>query len=96
MEKLTFNANREQRNALDGLAYRIADIAYMKERWGKDEPEIQVSRDAVAGIFDDLDKMAVPFWLQNAVIAWAEDWRRYKSENLEIALNRKGYNVTFA
>ena len=41
MKKLHFNATREQRNALEGLAYRIADTAYMRERYGNSEPELK-------------------------------------------------------
>ena len=37
MKKLYFNATKEQRNALEGLAYRIADTAYMRERYGNRE-----------------------------------------------------------
>lgn len=41
MKKLFFECNRDQRSALEGLAYRIADTAYMRERFGSDEPELK-------------------------------------------------------
>lgn len=79
MKKLYFKVTKEQRNALDGLAYRIADSAYMRERFGNDEPELKQNEKTISGLFDLLDRLKVPFWVQNSVICYAEDWRRYKS-----------------
>ena len=62
---------------MEGLAYRIADSAYMRERWGDEEPELEKNRKTIFGLFDELDKLAVPFWVQNSVICFAENWRRY-------------------
>ena len=98
MEKLSFVLNHAQKDALDGLAYRIADNYYMIERYGKTEAAFELAENhkTICGLFDKLDKLAVPFWLQNAVIFWAENWRAYKSEYMETGLKKAGYNVTFA
>lgn len=74
---LNFKCTREQRNALEGLAYRIADSAYMRERWGSEEPELEQNHKTICGLFDELDKLAVPFWVQNSVSCFAENWRQY-------------------
>ncbi len=70
--------NREQSLALEGLAYHIADLEYMKERFGRDDAELPGIRKTIILCFDQLDRLQVPFWVQNSVIAFATDWRRYK------------------
>ena len=77
MEKLYFKATKEQRNALEGLAYRIADSAHMRERFGNDEPELKQNEKTISGLFDLLDRLEVPFWVQNSVICFSENWRKY-------------------
>ena len=77
MEKLYFEATKDQRNALEGLAYRIADSAYMRERFGDDEPELKKNEKTIFGLFDLLDRLGVPFWVQNSVICFSENWRKY-------------------
>lgn len=88
---LRFTCTKEQKKQLEGLAYWIADASYIKERFGYDEPELKVCRDTLEkSIFPELDKLNVPFWVQNAVMAWAENWRKYKSEHMIDALAKKG------
>lgn len=77
MKKLFFECNRDQRSALEGLAYRIADTAYMRERFGSDEPELKQNEKTISGLFDELDRLGVPFWVQNSVICFSENWRKY-------------------
>ena len=89
MNKLKFNANREQTNALQGLAYWIADNAYMIERYGADDPERQTTTKTIELIFDELDALRVPFWVQNTVVCFAENWRRYKAVYLSAFLETK-------
>jgi len=81
---MEFYYTSEQYNALSGLAYRIADNAYMIERYGRDGASIELeeNKKTISGLFDTLDRLTVPFWVQNAVIAFAEDWRRWKSRGL--------------
>ena len=40
--------------------------------------------------YGKLDRLGVPFWVQNSAICWAEDWRRYKSGYLYQGLERRG------
>ena len=77
MEKLFFKATKEQRNALEGLAYRIADSAYIRERFGNDDPELKQNEKTISSLFDLLDRLDVPFWVQNSVICFSENWRKY-------------------
>ena len=91
---LKFEYTNEQRNALEGLAYRIADNAYMIERYGREEvqPELAENHKTICGLFETLDKLSVPFWVQNTVIFWAENWRDYKEQYFTTAMEKN--NIT--
>lgn len=79
MKKLYFKAeNIEQRNAIEGLAYWVANVNYIKERYGYNDPEFDRADKSVHLCFDTLDRLGVPFWVQNSVICFAENWRQYK------------------
>ena len=71
--------NREQKNAIEGLAYHVADVNYIKERYGVNGPEFKKADQNVYLSFDTLDRLGVPFWVQNSVICFSENWRQYKS-----------------
>ena len=60
---LRFDANTEQRRALEGLAYWIADANYILERYGVNEPEREIARKTIFSMFDELDVLRVPFWV---------------------------------
>lgn len=98
----TFDCTQEIYNALSGLAYRIADNTYMIERYGRTDVETELKQNhvTICGLFDDLDALRVPYWVQNTVICWAEDWRRYKSGSLFDAfqkyINHPDFSVSFA
>nr|DAH64716.1 MAG TPA: hypothetical protein [Caudoviricetes sp.] len=82
----TFAATREQRDELEGLAYWVSDRAWSRERGELNEHEDHRTDTTIRAIFDQLDRLAVPYWVQNAVIRWAEDWRRTMRENLRDAM----------
>lgn len=74
---LHFTANKDQANALEGLAYWIANIEYIKSRYGADDPEVVGVDATIKMTFDELDALGVPFWVQNTVIAFASDYKQY-------------------
>lgn len=90
MSKLQFIANPEQWKAMEALAYWVADVNYISERYGADDPEHEKAHKTVCMWFSDLDRLQVPFWVQNTVIFWAENWRRYKEEYMKTAMQKKG------
>lgn len=92
MKELKFICNQDQYNELSALAWKIADNAYMKERYKADEIEIELeqNRKTLGLIFSALDKLNVPFWVQNSVIAWADNWRNYKTQYMKTELEKKG------
>ena len=85
-----FECTQEIYNALQGLAYRIADNQYMIEKYGREDCSIELGQNhkTIISLFDKLDALHVPFWVQNAVMSWAEDWRRYKSGYVVDALEK--------
>lgn len=89
--------NQKKYNALLGLAYRVADNAYMIERYGAEETAIEREQNTktVSLLFDQLDKMKVPFWVQNTALAFGENWRRYKTENLSSWLESRKIDCSF-
>lgn len=95
MRQLQFFYNQEQRNALEGLAYRIADNAYMIERYGREEAatELQQNHKTICGLFEKLDALHVPFWVQNTVIGWANNWRNYKTQYFTEAMMQKNIHM---
>lgn len=86
---MTFAATREQRDNLEGLAYWVSDRAWSRERGKLDEYEDQRTDNTIRAIFDQLDRLAVPYWVQNAVSCWAEDWRRTMQEDFRDAMRAR-------
>lgn len=84
-----YTATPAQRAELESLAYWIADRAWSRERGKLDEYEDRRTGDTIRAIFDALDRLGVPYWVQNAVICWAEDWRRTMREDLRDAMRAK-------
>ena len=91
---LKYELNKEQYSALEGLAYWIADAAYIKERYGNDDPELSQVDKTVRLNFDCLDRLNVPYWVQNTVICFAENWRQWQEIYLYNYLKTK--NITIA
>ena len=99
MKTLSFNVNQEQYNALAALAYRIADNQYMIERYTREEiqNELAENHKCIMDLFNKLDSLFVPYWLQNSVICFFENWRNYKQYSIaDFFKSQKHYNVTFS
>lgn len=86
---LNITLNSEQFSALEGLAYWVADASYMRERFGNDEPELERVRKTIDLCFSQLDRLSVPFWVQNSVVCWAENWRNTKRQYFSDFLKNK-------
>lgn len=84
-----YTATPAQRAELEGLAYWIVDRAWSREHGLLDEHEDQRTDNTIRAIFDALDRLGAPYWVQNAVICWAEDWRRTMCENLRDAMRAR-------
>lgn len=86
---MTFTATREQRDNLEGLAYWVSDRAWSRERGELDEHEDHRTDTTIRAIFDALDRLGIPYWVQNAVCRWAEDWRRAMQEDFRDAMRAR-------
>ena len=83
-----------QEREIEYLARWHADLQYIIERYGKNDPECDVSRKSIECSFDRLDALRVPYWLQNAALAFSENWRRYLSMSFwDYLKNLDGYTV---
>ena len=92
--KMAATVSRDARAELDGLAAWQADLSYMIERDGGETPETRRTRDNIEFTLRQLDALGVPFWLQNAALAFGRDWRRTRQTGLfEWIKTRPGYTV---
>lgn len=93
---MKYKVTQKQYNSLSGLAYRIADNAYMIERYGAKDTEIERAENhlTILDLFDELDNSGVPFWVQNAVMCWAENWRVLKTDYLVQFLTGRGVDCS--
>lgn len=84
-----FIRNKKQAKQLDGLAFWIAEHAITRERFPDDTRNISRCAASISLALDQLDRLAVPFWVQNAVINWAETWRNISSHDLKQAMTAR-------
>lgn len=89
MSNLEFHATTDQRHALEGLSYWHADLNYLYERFPNDVHAIEKARQTIELCFDVLDRLRVPFWVQNNVLAWSEEWRNTERDYLRHAMEKK-------
>lgn len=93
MEYIKRTISKEQLKALEALAYWVADVHYITERYGHDEPERERAHKTALMWFDELDKLETPFSIQNAVICFFEDWRNYKRTTTRTFLESRNITV---
>lgn len=85
--KIDTNAERE----LSSLIYWRAELAHTRERYPNDREEIERCKKTIElCIFPALDKLGVPFWVQNAALCWAENWRNYVGRNFWKDMEKRG------
>lgn len=84
-----YTTTAAQRAELESLAYWISDRAWSRERGKLDEHEDRRTDTTIRAIFDQLDRLGVPYWVQNTVCGWAEDWRRTMREDLRDAMRAR-------
>lgn len=83
---LHFDATRRQSQELEGLAYWIAERSYTLERCPDDADDLRRADNTIRLHFDLLDRLGVPFWVQNSVMAWASDWRNTRRQSIRPAM----------
>ena len=83
---MIYQANKRQFGALEGLA----------QRFGADDAEMPAIRKDMSFCLERCDALGVPYWAQNAALAWAENWRATKSEYFDTAMARRGITCSGA
>lgn len=86
---LEFKATQEQSNEIRALAYWVSDDYYIREKSGINDPERQTAKNTVLFTFKKLDELRVPYWVQNTVIAFCENWRNYAGGGLANHLKKR-------
>lgn len=84
-----YTATPSSAAGLESLAFWISDRAWSRERGKLDEHEDRRTDTTIRAIFDRLDRLGVPYWAQNTVYGWAEDWRRTMRETLRDAMRAR-------
>ena len=82
----TDQRSRRQSQELEGLAYWIAERSCTLERCPDDADDLRRADDAIRLHFELLDRLGVPFWVQNAAIARASDWRNTRRQSIRSAM----------
>jgi len=92
---LHFAVNQKQYDTLAGIRYWIADKERMIERYGHNEPELDSIHKTICGLFDEADRLKIPFWVQNTAICSVQGhWRDYLSEYTYQALEKKNIDCS--
>lgn len=85
-----FICTKKQAKELDGLAFWVAELYNIRELFPNDQRNLDRCDASIRFAMDQLDRLAVPFWAQNAVINWAENWRNISSHDLKQAMKSRG------
>ena len=95
-DKLKATINSRQLAILEGIAYRIADIYYMRARYVDEaKHEINDSHNCLMLLFADADREKIPFFVQNTVICYFENFKNYHRTDVSTYLeHNKHYDIT--
>lgn len=91
---MTYKVTQKQYDVLCGLRYWIADKARMIERYGTEEPELDSIHKTIIGLFDEADKLKIPFWVQNIICMIQDDWRHYLTSYTYQDLENRGIDCS--
>ena len=88
---MKFTVTRAQYRALEGLAHWCYQAARCDAE--RDAEGSEQARKTLESFPAQLDRLGVPYWVQNAVSAWAQDFRaegNIRVAYLDQALRRRG------
>ena len=86
--------NDRQAKEIEGLAYWLAAKAYTAERYPEDTEEIDRCDKNIRYRFELADALKIPWAVQNHVIIFGQNWRKYKQSSTREIL--ENYGVQFA
>ena len=87
---MEFHASRQAQDELSGLIYWMANLEYTRERYPGDREEIEHCKKSVECSFRALDRLGVPFWVQNAALGWARSWKNYVQRDFWTDMTARG------
>lgn len=90
---MTFAINQKQYDILLGLRHWFAVSAKMRERYPDEyETEREKIHKTICMTFDEADKSAIPFWVQNIVCGYQDNWRHCLDTYLYQDLEKRNVN----
>lgn len=89
---LSIELNRRQYNALEGLSHWISENRKAIES-GETSGELEKIHNTIISVMDELDRLKVPFWVQNCAIAYADSWRNTKTHYFMDEMRKKGITL---
>ena len=88
---------RKDRSAWDkGVTAYAIDLLDQYQERAEFEGREAASRKDMSFCMDRCDALGVPYWAQNAALAWAENWRATKAEYFDTAMARRGITCSGA
>lgn len=90
---MEYTITQDQYNTLSGLRYWMAIKAKLKERYPADyETEADRIHKTITFLFNEADQQSIPFWVQNIVCYFQDDWRHTLDHYLYQDLEKRGVN----
>ena len=87
---LSFSISQKQYDILLGLRFNMAVKAKLMERYPEEyEQERESIHKTICGLFDEADREKIPFWVQNIVCAYQDNWRHTKETYLYQDLEKR-------
>lgn len=88
---MAYNVTESAARELSSLIYWRAELSHTRERYPDELDEVERCKKTIElCIFPALDRLGVPFWVQNAALCWAEDWRNYVSRDFWRDMEKRG------
>lgn len=90
---MTYSVTQRQYNILLGLRHWMAVKAKMIERYPEEyNRESENIHKTICSIFDEADHEKIPFWVQNIVCGYQDDWRHSIDTYLYQDLEKRNVN----
>ena len=90
---MNYAIDQKQYDILLGLRHFMANKAYMIERYPADyELEKENIHKTIVSLFDEADQHNIPFWVQNIICGYQDDWRHTCNTYLYQDLEKRGVN----
>jgi hypothetical protein len=89
---LKYELSQVQFDELLSLKFWLVEKAWLREREPNNIADITKAHRTILFVFEKLDRLQVPFWVQNCVLNLQDDWRKLSAANLAIYLQK--FNIT--